>query len=258
MANTVFDNKVIGSKVTDILSTKLDLANYLTVDNDLAEDAGMIKTVNVYTASGSVQDLAQGEGNTEEVSIGYVGTNYTVGTTQGRFVYFDEEAMKDPKAIEYGLAGLADTMVNDFTAKAIAEFDKATVATATGLSFNTIVDTIAEMNLEDESGLFLLINVADKAKLRKALGDDLKYVEAFVRSGYIGSVCGVPVYVSKAVPANKAFIATKDAVTLFIKKDTEVEQERDANTRKNTVYVRKVALVALTDATKVREINTTV
>ena len=111
------------------------------------------------------------------------------------------------------------------------------------------------MNLEDETGLFLLISPADQANFRKALKDDLKYVEGFVRTGYIGSVCGVPVIVSKAVAKGKGYLATKDAITLFIKKDTEIEQERDANHRENSVFVRKVALVALTDATKLVKIT---
>lgn len=45
-------------------------------------------------------------------------------------------------------------------------------------------------------------------------------------------------------------MATKEAVTLFNKKGTEVEQERDGNTRKNTIYSRKYYLAALTDETK--------
>ena len=111
------------------------------------------------------------------------------------------------------------------------------------------------MNLEDESGLFLLISPADKAAFRKALKDDLSYSEAYVRTGYIGTVAGVPVIVSKAVPANKGYLATKEAVTLFIKKGTEIEQERDANVRNNKVFARKVAVVALTDATKAVKIT---
>lgn len=61
----------------------------------------------------------------------------------------------------------------------------------------------------------------------------------------------MPVSVSKAIPNGQAVIASKDAVTSFVKKGTESEQERDANIRKNTAYLRKVGVVALTDATKV-------
>lgn len=88
------------------------------------------------------------------------------------------------------------------------------------------------------------------AKLRKALRDDLKYVEAFAKSGYVGTVGGVNIYTKKDALTGKLVMATKEAVTLFNKKGTEVEQERDRNTRKNTVYSRKYYLAAMTDETK--------
>ncbi|MBQ0099698.1 MAG: hypothetical protein KBS91_04045 [Firmicutes bacterium] len=44
---------------------------------------------------------------------------------------------------------------------------------------------------------------------------------------------------------------TDEAVKLFIKKDVEVEQDRDADTRTNSVYLRTAYLVALVDATKI-------
>ena len=160
--------------------------------------------------------------------------------------------------VDVGLEGSAKTMINTFTTKAIDEFKKATlVQSATAWGFDVIVDAIAKMNLESEEGLFLLISPADQAKFRKALKDDLKYSEGFVRTGYIGSVCGVPVIVSKAVPAGTGFLATKEAVSVFIKKDTETEYERDADKRNNTYWIRKVAVVALTDATKVVKITIT-
>ena len=228
----------------------------MTVDTELAENAGMKKVINTYTATGNVENLAMGEGNTADIEVSFTPTEYTVGTTQGRFKYYDEQEMTDPMVVDAGLDGIAKTMVNDFTTKAIAEYEKATLTlTGTAWSFDTVVDAIAKMNLEDETGLFLLISPADQANFRKALKDDLKYVEGFVRTGYIGSVCGVPVIVSKAVAKGKGYLATKDAITLFIKKDTEIEQERDANTRENRVFVRKVALVALTDATKLVKIT---
>lgn len=256
MAHTIYQNFILANKVSDILTTQVDLNTYMTVDTELAENAGMKKVINTYTATGNVQNLAMGEGNTADIEVSFTPTEYTVGTTQGRFKYYDEQEMADPMVVDAGLDGIAKTMVNDFTTKAIAEYEKATLTlTGTAWTFDTVVDAIAKMNLEDETGLFLLISPADQANFRKALKDDLKYVEGFVRTGYIGSVCGVPVIVSKAVAKGKGYLATKDAITLFIKKDTEIEQERDANTRENRVFVRKVALVALTDATKLVKIT---
>lgn len=258
MAHTIYQNFILANKVSDILTTQVDLNTYMTVDTELAENAGMKKVINTYTATGNVENLAMGEGNTADIEVSFTPTEYTVGTTQGRFKYYDEQEMADPMVVDAGLDGIAKTMVNDFTTKAIAEYEKATLTLAgTAWTFDTVVDAIAKMNLEDETGLFLLISPADQANFRKALKDDLKYVEGFVRTGYIGSVCGVPVIVSKAVAKGKGYLATKDAITLFIKKDTEIEQERDANTRENRVFVRKVALVALTDATKLVKITVT-
>lgn len=262
MAHTIYQNFVLENKLEDLLVTHIDMNQFATQDTSLVEEAGMTKKINQYTSTGDVEDLAMGVGNTDEIEVSFTQVPYTVGVTQGRFAYFDEQEMTDPMVVDAGLYGLATRMTNDLTNKIVAELDKATLtydASATGLTFDAIVDAIAKFPHEDaEDGLFLLINRADLAGLRKNLKDELKYVEAFARTGYIGSVCGVPVYVSDAVPAKKAFLATKEAVTVFTKKGSETEQERDANIRKNTVYARKVMLVALTDATRVVEIATAV
>ena len=256
MAHTIYENFVLANKINDILKTQVDLSNYMTIDDSLVENAGMQKIINVYTATGNVEDLEMGEGNQEDIEVGFVPHPYTVGTTQGRFRYYDEQEMTDPMVVDVGLDGLAKTMVNDFTTKAIAEYNKANLITyPAAWSFDAVVDAIAKLNLEDEAGLFLLISPVDQAAFRKALKDDLKYVEGFVRTGYIGTVCGVPVIVSKAVPKSTGYLATKEAITLFVKKDTEIEQERDANIRENKVYARKVTVVALTDATKVVKVD---
>lgn len=256
MAHTIYDNFVLENKIENLLKTSVDMNAYVTADYSLAESAGMKKVINKYTATGNVEDLAMGKGNTGEFEVSFTPVEYTVGTTQGKFAYYDEQEMQDPMVVEAGLQALAQSMANDLTDKAIAEFGKATLSVAQDWSFDGIVDAIAKMNVEDEAGLFLIVNPAQKAIIRKNLGEDLKYSEGFARTGYIGSVCGVPVIVSKAVPAGTGFLATKEAVTVFIKKGAEIEPARDADTRKNTIFARKAMVVALTDATKVVKLTT--
>ena len=252
MANQVYDNVVLANKIEDILTTAVDLTSYMTVDTSMTQEAGMKKKINTYKAQGNVETLEMGAGNTGDIEVSFATKEYEVETVQGRFQYYDEQAMTDPMVVQAGLEGIAKTMINDFTTKAIAEFDKATLTVQrTGFAFTDIVDAIAKLNTESEDGLFILVGVADLAKFRKELQDDLKYSEGFVRTGYVGSVCGVPVIVTKAITNKNIYLASKEAVTLFIKKDTEVEQERDANVRNNKVYIRKVAVVALTDENKV-------
>ena len=258
MAHQVYENVVLSNRINDILTTGVNLNNYMTIDNSLAESSGMKKKVITYTSTGNVEALGMGQGNTSSLEVTKTEQEYEVKTYQGKFEFYDEEEMIDPMVVDTGLQHSADDMVNTFTAAAIAEYEKATLKTTPAAwSFDAVVDAIAEMNVENETGLFLLISPADKAAFRKALKDDLSYSEGFVRTGYIGNVCGVPVIVSKAVPAGKGYLATKDAVTVFIKKDTETEYERDANKRNNSYWVRKVAVVALTDATKIVKISVT-
>lgn len=252
MANTLYPNFVLENKLEDQLTTKLDMNNYITADYTLAENAGMVKKIHTYYGEGSVQDLAMGQGNTVDVETGYSETSYTVGTTQGRFPYYDEEVMTDPVAIDKGIQHLGELMTNDLTTKAVAEFAKASlIKYGCTWTFEDVVDAIALFPDENEEGAFLLINKAEQATFRKNLKNQLSYVEGFVRTGYIGHIAGVPVIMSAAVPAGEAYLATKEAVTCFVKKGAEIEQDRDANTRKNTVYARKVMVVALTNARKV-------
>lgn len=254
-SNVCYDNVVLANKFDDILTTKVNMSNYMTIDTSMTEQAGMKKQINVYTATGDVEDLKMGEGNTEDISVSYTTKEYEVGTTQGRFQYFDEQAMTDPMAIESGLKGLAQSMTNDFTDKAIAEMAKAT-KTVTGPALpDTIADAIAECDTEDELAYTLLVNPADKAQIRVGLSTDLKYVEDYVRKGYIGTIYGVPVVSSNAVPEGTGYLVNKEAITLFVKKNTEVANERDENHRNNIVYMRRVGLVALTDKNKICKIT---
>lgn len=257
MANKVYENFVLENKFEDLLTTKVDLSNYMTVDTSLTEAPGMKKKIHKYTATGDVQDLAMGEGNTDTIESTFTEVEYEVGTTQARGIYHDEEAMTDPITVDNILRAMADKMTNDFTRKAIKEYGKASRVITCDFEtktanyfFDCVVDALAMFG-EDETGLTLLISPVQQAYVRKQLGDNLKYVEGFVRTGYIGSVSGVPVVVSKAVPATQAYIVNNEAVRLFLKKGTEAEQDRDKNKRINYLYLRKVALVALVDDTKI-------
>ena len=71
----------------------------------------------------------------------------------------------------------------------------------------------------------------------------------------VGTIAGIPVIVSKALKTkNCAYLMTKEAITCFMKQDVEVEQDRNADKRQNSVYLRTYYVVALTDATKARKI----
>ena len=255
MANTVYANKVIEAKAQDLLTTAVNTRSLMTIDTALTAEAGMTKTINVYTYSGTAEELEAGKVNTNRGSISYEGKDYTVKMVQQAFDYFDEDFMKDNTIVDSMLKGANQVMVNKMTADFITEVQKATITQDGAISYDTIVDAIAKLNVEDESGLFLVVSPAGKAALRK----DPDYVAArmgeVVYNGQVGAVAGIPVIVSKAIGDDEAFIMSTEAVKLFMKKDVEVEQDRDPDTRTNSVYLRTAYICALVDATKICKIT---
>lgn len=259
MANTVYPNKVIEAKAKDILTTQINARSMMTIDTSLTQNAGMVKTINTYTYSGAAEEVAAGSGNSTRGSIAYVGKDYTVKMVQQAFDYLDEDFMKDPVIVDYGIKGATSVMSNkmttDFyaalaTKNGASELVKGiTFAKGKALSYDVIVDAISELNLEDESKIFIVIPNAWKASLRKDADYKSAQMGEVIYNGQVGTVCGIPVIATKAL-TDKAYVMTNEAVTLFLKKDVEVEQDRDADKRKNSVYLRDCYVCALTDATK--------
>lgn len=268
MANTVYNNAVIADKATELLTTKVNARSLMTIDTSLAETAGMKKTINTYTYTGEAEALAVGAGSTSSKrgSISYVGKDYTVLALQQAFDYYDEDAMKDDKIVGYMSDGATQVMANKLT----ADFYTALATTGSGstelvgattfakgstISYSVIADAIGDMNVEDESQLFLIISPEWKANIRKDADYKNAQMGEVVYNGMVGTIAGIPVIVSKALASkNCAYLMTKEAITCFMKQDVEVEQDRDADKRKNSVYLRTYYVVALTDATKARKI----
>lgn len=255
MANTVYANKIIEAKAKDLLTTAVNARTLMSIDNSLTQEAGMTKTINVYTYTGEAEELAAGEGNSTRGSIAYVGKDYTVKMVQQAFDYQDEDFLKDNTIVDNMVKGATQVMTNKMTADFVAEAQKATIShSAATFGYDAIVDAISKVNLENESDLFVLIPNTWKADLRKDEDYKAARMGEVVYSGQVGTICGIPVIATKALE-NEAFVMTKEAVKLFMKKDVEVEQDRDADTRTNSVYLRACYIVALENADKIVKVT---
>ena len=253
MANTVFNNKVIEAKAKDLLTTGVNTRSMMTIDNSLTAEPGMTKTINTYTYSGTAEELAVGKGNTNRGAITYTGNDYTVKLVQQNFDYQDEDFMKDNLVVDFGIKGATQVMTNKMTADFLTECGKATLKVTAPISYDAIVDAISAINVEDESKLFVVIPNAWKADLRKDEDYKTARMGEVVYNGQVGTIAGIPVIATKALE-NKAYVMSAEAIKLFMKKDVEVEQERDADTRTNSIYLRTAYVVALVDATKICKI----
>lgn len=267
--NTIYDNFVLQNEVSDMYKSKLDLQQFCTVDTSLQGEAGDIVKVNVYTATDGAEDVAIGEGNTKSIVVSNTTKDYTVKTAQNRFEWQDEEARRDPMVPYVGAQKAGIDLFNHEMADIYGEFAKASLkATLTGTDyFAAFVDAQALLNIEavDQGApsTFSIIAPADLAKVRKALKDDLKYVEAYASTGYVGTIAGTNLYVKKDATAGTIVVATKEAVKLIVKDGVTTELvsngnrgAADANVRKNTLFSRAVYIPVLYDATKAALITT--
>ena len=190
MANTCYDNFFLSNEIEDQYQSHLDLQQFCTVDNNLTGVAGMVRKIHKYKATDGTEKLTMGNGNTKTIEAGYTEKEYRIQMAQNRFQYYDEEAMTDPMVITTGTRHAGTDMFNTVNADIFGAFNEATMTiVTTALGFDAFVDGAAMLNLENLEGvtIFGFVNPADMAKLRKALKDDLKYVEAHAKQGYVST-----------------------------------------------------------------------
>ena len=260
MANQVYDNFFLSNTVEDQFNSHLDLQRFCVVDNTLVGTAGMKRIINTYRATNGTEKLTIGQGNSKSIEVSYTPVEYEIALAQNNFKWYDEHAMADPMLVPVGMKHIGTDMYNTVQADIFGEFSKTGVQVeATAFNFDAFVDASAALNRENIENIeiFAFVAPADKAKIRKALKDELKYVESYARQGYIGSVAGINLYDKADATEGEIVVAIRGAVTIFNKKGVETEQERESNIRQNTAYSRKYYVVALTDESKAVKIKLT-
>ena len=247
---TGFTNEFIETEVANTRNSALDMQQFVTVNTTLEANTGDKISIGLITASGEAEDVAEGKGNTKQVAVGVSEKEYEVKTAQAWFQYTDERLRRTPNEVAAGISHLGITLPNKFNTETYAEWAKSkNTITATVLDFDTIVDAQSQISLDtvttigqDEGAASTVEqSVANQTTLfigkdllkalRKNCKDELKYVEAYNRTGYV--------------------------VTDFIKADVEIETSQkgsrsadDANKRINNIFARQTYVVALTDETK--------
>lgn len=251
MAIALYENFVLENKMTDLVNTNLDVNALFTTDTSLEYEAGLKKIVNKYTYTGTVEKLAKGAKNTAKGEVALVPTEYVVERYQQTFGYNDMDIMQDPYVLDVLTTGAAETMSNHIRTQYFAELAKITnTSTYTDLNYDVIVDALATIGREVESDLFIVMGLDGRAAIRKDADYKASRQGEILYTGQFGTIAGVPCLFSKLVPEGTVYVTAKDQVKLFVKKNGSVEQDRDIETKDNTVVYERHGLMALVDETK--------
>ena len=251
MAIQTYENFVLEHKMTDLVNTNVNVNALYTIDNSLALEAGLKKIINKYVYTGAVEKLAKGAKNTTRGSVSFTPSEYEVERYQQTFGYNDMDVMKDPYILDVATTGAAQVMANEIREEYFAELAKiSNTDTYDVFSYDVVVDALASIGREIESDQFIVMGLDAKAEIRKDADYKASRQGEILYTGQFGDICGVPCVCSKLVPAGTIYITSKDAVKFFVKKDGSVEQDRDIETKDNTVVYERHGLMALVDETK--------
>jgi hypothetical protein len=251
MAIQLYENFVLENKMTDLVNTNLDVNSLFTLDTSLATEAGLKKVINKYTYDGTVEELAKGAKNSATGNVTFVPAEYTVKRYQQTFKYNDMDVMQDPYILDVATTGAAQVMANDIRAQYFAELAKITnTHEYDELNYDAIVDGLLAIGREVESDQFIVMGLEGKAAIRHDNDYKTSRQGEILYTGQFGTIAGVPCLFTKMITNGDVFVTTKDAVKFFVKKDGSVEQDRDIETKDNTVVYERHGVMALVDETK--------
>ncbi|MEY8417051.1 N4-gp56 family major capsid protein [Tissierella praeacuta] len=235
LANLV-NPEVMADMISAGLPSKIKFTPFARIDTTLQGQAGDTITIPKYAYIGDAEDLVEGQA---------MGTTVLTASTQtatikaaGKAVEITDKAVLsgygDPigeaeKQIEESIGSKVD---NDF----VEALGKATLvhdAGTTVISYNAIVDAIDKFEEEDDEPKVLFIHPKQKGTLRK----DENFIRAsemgdkIFMTGVIGEVAGCQVVASNKVKEVDGkytnFIIKPDALALYLKRDVNIEHDRD-------------------------------
>lgn len=247
----MFENFILENKMTDLVNTNLNVNSLFTIDYSLASAAGLKVVVNKYTYNGKVEKLAKGAKNSTKGSVTMTSTEYEVERYQQTYEYNDMDVMKDPYIVDVYSNGASTLMSNEIKEEYFAELAKiSNTFEYTTFNYDAVVDALAQIGREVESDMFIVMGLDGKAAIRKDADYKASKQGEILYTGQFGDICGIPCVCSKLVPAGEVYITAKDQVKFRVKKDGNVEQDRDIETKDNTVVYERHGVMALVDETK--------
>ena len=266
--------------MADMISAKIQkivVAPFAKIDTTLVGVPGNTITVPKYGYIGDAEDVAEGvAAGTVKLSTG--STTVTVKKAMKAVELTDEAILsgygnpvgETNNQLAKAVAAKVDNDAMDALQKATLIYDGSTA----GISYNSIVDAIDLFDEEVNSEKVMFINPKQVTVLRKDtnfISAD-RYTGQVILTGEIGMIANCRIVPSKKVPVVKVGDSTKvdcyacpivklnndaeteddaAALTIYLKKDTSVETERNTLARLTDVSVDKHYAAALTNESKV-------
>jgi N4-gp56 family major capsid protein len=229
MKNNLVNPEVLGAFLDVKLVDAIKLSPLVDVDNTLVGRPGSKITLPKFAYIQDADVIAEGDAmvpvalqaETEEKEVQKI----------GKAVEITDEAILSGYGDPVNEIGrqLLTAMASKIEADLYAEMAKGTLVHKYADEFNkdVIADAIVKFGEDIDEPMYLFINPAEYAAIRK--DDSFVHVangEAVI-SGHVGMIYGCNVVVANRVAAGKAFIMKQGALALVMKRNVMVEADRD-------------------------------
>lgn len=264
--------EVMADMISASVGSKIKFAPLAAIDNTLVGQPGNTLTVPKFAYIGDAEDVAEGVAM-DTVVLTATSDDVTVKKA-GKAVELTDEAV---------LSGYGDPVgeANNQLAQAIAQKIDRDCVTALGtaslkmvagatelaptvavnaINYDDVVNAVDMFAEEDDEPKVLIIHPLQKGALRKDADfiDRNKFGGSVMMDGVIGEIAGCQVIASNKVPSDTAyvnFIVKAGALGILMKKDVEVETDRDILAKTTVISVDEHYTAYLADESKAVKIT---
>ena len=272
MIADLINPQVMADMISAKVASKIVVAPFAKVDTTLVGVPGNTITVPQYAYIGDAEDIAEGIA-AETVKLATSTTEVTVKKAMKAVELTDEAILsgygnpvgETNNQLAKAIASKVDGDAMDALQGAQLTYD----GSSSTIKYAGIVDAIDKFEEEFNSEKVIFVHPKQVAQLRK----DEQFINAdtypghTIVSGEIGKICNCRVVPSKKVPLDSGSAnylcpivklnndaETEDdapALTVYLKRDTNVETDRVSLARKTDISVDKHYAVALSNTSKV-------
>jgi len=252
--------QVMADMISATLLTKIKFAPIAKIDNTLVGTPGNTITVPKYAYIGDAIDVAEGIAIIPELL-----TSSSIPVTvkkAGKGVEITDEAMLSGYGDPVGEASaqLQMSIASKVDTDCVAALETATLSYVAGaaakISYASVVAAVDLFAEEDYEPKVLFINSAQITALRTDVNflDINKYTSPVMMTGVIGQIAGCQVVVSNRLVAGATtvqnYIVKSGALTIYLKRNTAVENDRDILKKTSVITVDKHFVAVLADASR--------
>ena len=256
------DPQVLADMISAELENAIRFAPIANVDRTLVGRPGSTVTVPRFLYIGDAEDVAEGD-PIDLAKLETATDDFTIKKA-GKGVEITDEAVLsgygDPmgEAVRQLSMSIANKVDND----ALAALDTTSLVyeSEEGITFDAIDAAQGIFNDEDTEPMILIANPKDVATLRKTAGGDWTRAsdlgDSILVSGVFGEVLGAQIVRSRKVEEGTAYLVKNGALAIYLKRDVEVENDRDIIHKTTVITADQHYGVHLYDESKAVKITT--